>query len=128
MCGVSEGGRFAVVMVVDIFHSARQRYYLLHQADHAAILAGCRQMLVELSDQPSDGEDKIRMEVISDPTSDPRVPEVLRTLKPAHICVFDHCVRIEMHGGFDHYGLVGYAEGEEPQGGELIPGLCYYSE
>ena len=36
--------------------------------------------------------------------SDPRVPPLLRSLSPQYIAADSNSVRMEFHGGFDHYG------------------------
>lgn|SRR5688572_12276653 len=36
--------------------------------------------------------------------SDPRVPALLRSLSPRYLTADSNSVRLEFHGGFDHYG------------------------
>ena len=36
--------------------------------------------------------------------SDPRVPTLLRSLSPRYLTADSNSVRLEFHGGFDHYG------------------------
>jgi hypothetical protein len=36
---------------------------------------------------------------------DPSIPRAIREIRPRYIVIHEHDLRIEMHGGFDHYGL-----------------------
>lgn len=57
---------------------------------------------------------------------DPSVPEPLRALKARHVMFQDNCLRLEFHGGSDHFGLA-----FQPHAPELLTGqwdLVYYGE
>ena len=60
---------------------------------------------------------------------DPRLPAILRGLGTSYVSVSEEVVHVELHGGFDHYGVNAFAEGVEGGGGrKLIEGLWYYTE
>ena len=65
---------------------------------------------------------------------DPRVPTAIRNLHPRDIDARDTEVSLELHGGFDHYGVIAYSATNVPSADrlygplELIPGLFYYDE
>ena len=67
---------------------------------------------------------------IADPARDPRVPMIIRELGPSYMAISSQQLRVELHGGFDHYGFVAYAEGVNAgdDWGRLIDGLVYYTE
>lgn len=65
-----------------------------------------------------------------DPIGDPRIPKLIRELRPAHVNVFDDHIQTEFAGGFEHYGAYAYREGTPARfgGRELIEGLWYYTD
>lgn len=65
----------------------------------------------------------------SESEHDIRVPLAIRELGPCHIFITSEQVTVELHGGFEHYGFIAYAEGvdsDDPHN-ELIDGLHFYS-
>lgn len=100
------------------------RQKVLHDLDHPAILAAARDLLQESRERHAD-QRGFRFE-----GADPRLPEAIRRADAASVYVDDESVRIEFHGGFDHYGFLVYADGAtvHPGSREVIPGLHYYSE
>jgi hypothetical protein len=68
-------------------------------------------------------------------SKDPRVPAVISALQPRDIIASDAQVHLELHGGFDHYGVIALSEqaaSSQTNGFsgpfQLIPGLWYYDE
>lgn len=63
------------------------------------------------------------------PIDDPRIPQLIRDLRPRHVNVGEDHVQIEFAGGFEHYGLFAYRKGTpERFGKRVIEGLTYYSD
>jgi hypothetical protein len=67
--------------------------------------------------------------------NDPKIPSPIAALKPGDIIATGSDVRLELHGGFQHYGVIALGEQFEinQTSGyvgrfELIPGLWYYDE
>ncbi len=61
--------------------------------------------------------------------NDPALPAAIKALKPSSIIIETHSVRIEMGGGFFHYGVIAYPPGIRGHGlKELTPGLWYYAD
>jgi len=108
-----------VGIAVDIYHSKRERHRLLHETDHRALLAASRQLMRDYGIQH-----------IADPANDPRVPLIIRELGPSYMDISAQQVRVELHGGFDHYGFIAYPEGADTGDGwgKLTDGLFYYTE
>jgi hypothetical protein len=104
---------------VDVYNSHRERQRLLHETDHYALLAASRKLMREHA-----GEEMAKTD------QDPRVPRVIREPGPSYMSISTDQLRVELHGGFDHYGFIalpdGVDRGEEP--GRLIDGLYYYSD
>jgi hypothetical protein len=106
-------------IAVDVYRSNRERERLLHETDHQALLAACRVLMRDYAGQH-----------FADPAQDPRVPRIIRELGPSYMDVSAEEVRVELHGGFDHYGFIAFADGVDPgdRPGKLIDGLVYYTE
>jgi hypothetical protein len=113
---------------------------LLLRSDHGAVLAACREIMEKQGTyrvNPSVGgggsaEDRRRRS--PDPT-DPRIPEVIRSLGPSSIQVESDRVVVEMGGGFYHYGFVALSEescasweNKNPGAREVRRCLWYYAE
>jgi hypothetical protein len=61
--------------------------------------------------------------------SDTSLPKAIRELHPTWITTDKDRVRVELHGGFDHYGVLAFPKGVEGDGTKkLIDGLWYYSD
>jgi hypothetical protein len=96
-----------------------ERHYVIHHADHKAILAACRELMEKCPDDTP-----------WDPMRDGgSLPEAILALKPVDIDVTKEYVGIELHGGHVHYGVIAYAKGTEKGGTKkLIDGLWYYED
>lgn len=128
---------FGIWAWLDVRHSNQERVQLLYRTDDAALLAACREVITNRHTFARDrdwhgteGSD----ESFIDP-KDPRVPAVISVLQPRDIIASDTQVHLELHGGFDHYGVVALSEeaARSQTNGfsgpfELIPGLWYYDE
>ena len=108
-----------VAIPIDVYRSHRQRQRLLHQTDHHALLAASRELMKNHA-----GQD------IAQPDQDPRVPLIIRELGPSYMGISSEQLRVELHGGFDHYGFIALANdaNAEDRGSKLVDGLYYYSE
>ena len=86
-----------------------QERLLLH-TDHRAVADACALVLKDVKRYEGRSWD------------DPSFPAVLRDIRPSHLIIYDREVRIEMHGGFDHYGF------HFRQGSPATWDLWYYTE
>ena len=114
----------------------RNRVSLLYETDHQALLNTCR----ELSAMVSKGELKPGEYYLHGSERHPaasRFPKPILELAPTYVYIDENDCRrvmVEMHGGFDHFGVEAYAEDYkkpsyfEYRDKELIPGLWYYDE
>jgi hypothetical protein len=128
---------FGIAAWRDVRHSNQERVQLLYRTDHVALLAACREVMTNRHTFTRDkdwhgteGSD----ESFIDP-KDPRVPAVISALQPRDVIASDTQVHLELHGGFDHYGVIALSEEEARSQTnsfagpfELIPGLWYYDE
>jgi len=121
----------------DVHRSNRARVQLLYRTDHVALLAACRAVMTNrhkfARDPKWHGADDPQQSFI-DPR-DTKVPAVIVGLKPRDIIASDGKLELELHGGFDHYGVIALSEQAartETNGFSgpfrLIPGLWYYDE
>ena len=97
------------------------------QFDHVAILDAARKMLDAVPANTGFGWTSNP----GNPIDDPRIPKLIRDLRPTHVNVHEDHVRIEFGSGpDDHYGLFAYRKGTpDPfRGTTLIDGLTYYSD
>lgn len=108
-----------IAIAVDVFNSKRKRHRFLHETDHQALLMASRQLIRDYAGQQ-----------ISEPANDPRVPLIIRGLVPSYMDISAEQLRVELHGGFDHYGFFAYPEGANigDKRGKLIDGLFFYSD
>jgi hypothetical protein len=104
---------------IDVYRSHRQRQRLLHETDHQALLAASRKLMKKHA-----GQD------IAQPDQDPRVPRIIRELGPSYMGISSEQLRVELHGGFDHYGFIAFATDADTEGhgSKLVDGLYYYTE
>jgi hypothetical protein len=77
----------------DALSSAKQKRALQTRSDYPQITTAC----VTLA-HTMDREDTLIR------PADPRVPALLRSLSPRYISASTNYVRLEFHGGFEHYG------------------------
>jgi hypothetical protein len=120
---------------VAVWQSNRERAQLLYRTDHKALLTACRAIIKNRQsfarDQDWNGPQD-REESFIDP-HDPKVPADIARLKPRDIIASDDQVKLELHGGFDHYGVIAESESARHSASdglsgpfELVPGLWYY--
>ena len=104
---------------IDVYRSHRQRQRLLHETDHHALLAASRELMKKYA-----GQD------IAQPDQDPRVPRIIRELGPSYMGISSEQLRVELHGGFDHYGFIAFAKDADAENrwSKLVDGLYYYTE
>jgi hypothetical protein len=104
---------------LDVYRSHRQRQRLLHETDHRELLAASRELMKKHA-----GQD------IAQPDQDPRVPRIIRELGPSYMGISSEQLRVELHGGFDHYGFIAFAKDADAENrwSKLVDGLYYYTE
>lgn len=96
--------------------------YRVRCADPRAILAACREMIAARetygprSKELEDGD--VALDFRDNRTMDPKIPKIIRNLKPAMIWIDKDAVILQFVMGFAHYGLTGYAPGADPGGGD----------
>ncbi len=128
------------VLVISLLAGCNnKRRHLLCEVDHQALLKACREVLSLAAKgklQPG------RRYNIGWSPRDPAAlsfPKAILDLAPSYVWILqvDSSVylNIEMHGGFDHFGVFAYPEDfKEPSGGfnygdrKLIDGLWYHDE
>ena len=86
-------GLFILPFVYEGFHSVGQQRALLNRTDYPQIVAAC----ITIARATTNDSAIIR-------PSDPGVPALVRALSPRFIIASSNLVRMEFHGGFDHYG------------------------
>jgi hypothetical protein len=111
-----------------------KRRHLLSEVDHQALLKACREVLaLELQV----GRYKIGQSPRHPAVS--RFPKAILDLAPSYVRIEQtngsSYLALEMHGGFDHFGVYAYPEDfKEPHASfrygdrKLIDGLWYYDE
>lgn len=111
---MSPSFRLFVSIPVDIVHSARIRKNLPDYPHLDLLLKECRMLVAEYPGESIEAGDKRLGWVFGDVGAQYVVTE------------HDHAL-VVLHGGFDHYGLLAYAEGVEGYGTrKLIDGLWFY--
>jgi FMN phosphatase YigB (HAD superfamily) len=117
---------------------------LLYRTDHQALLEACRESIRRFNEGAfSTGAVRIMSEDLLAHAQPPvdrekyakdlkQIPEIVLSLEPINIVFGKDRVTIVFMGGFDHAGVVAYANDKEalPRGDdmELIPGLRYYDD
>lgn len=123
--------------VLDGWRSNHQRARLLFQTDHRALLAACRQVMTNrhafARDMDWHGPND-PTESLIDP-KDSKIPRPIASLHPRDVIARDSEVDLELHGGFDHYGVIALSEQAAHDATnrfsgliELVSGLWYYDE
>ncbi len=107
------------------------RVQLLYRTDYAALLAACRDVMVNrhtFRNWDDRGWEDI------DP-KDPKVPAAITALQPRSIGVSDNTVVLGLHGGFDRYDVIAVSESTLASSTngmsddlQLIPGLWLNDE
>ncbi len=122
---------------LDGWRSNHERARLLFQTDHRALLAACRQVMTNrhafARDMDWHGPND-PTESLIDP-KDPKIPRPIASLHPRDVIARDSEVHLELHGGFDHYGVIALSEQAAHDATnrfsgpiELVSGLWYYDE
>ena len=137
-------GLLASPFLAIVFHAAldgwrsnRERAHLLFQTDHQALLAACRQIMTNRHAFARD----MNWHGPEDPDEsfiypkDPKIPRPVAILNPRDVIATDSEVHLELHGGFDHYGVIALSEKAAHDATnrfsgpiELISGLWYYDD
>jgi len=112
----------------------RMRERILCKTDHQALLEACREVLNQGDLDPG------RKYKVRNAQHDPEVsqfPKPILDLAPNYLLIEDIAgnLRLEMHGGTDHFGVRAYPKdfrkpfpSYEYADKELIPGLWYYDD
>ena len=112
------------------------RHRFLHQVEHQALLAACRELLRQDRIDHPRPERRERADISRDPT-DPTIPKAIRQLAPDRITVDEEYVRLTFFpGGYHHIDIVGFRGGPDEakwatligEGRRLLPGLWYYED
>jgi hypothetical protein len=144
LCGIAVGLLAAPFIVIfcgpglDVWRSNHERAQLLFRTDHRALLAACRQVMTNRHAFARDIDwhgPQDPAESLIDP-KDPKIPRPIASLHPRDVFAKDSEVHLELHGGFDHYGVIALSEQAAHDAAtnrfsgpiELIPGLWYYDE
>ena len=104
---------------------------ILYHPNHQAILNACAQIHANARSfrRNPDWHNMAPNDFSKPDPSDPGIPSIIKTLKPAYIDIDTNFVRLEMGGGFYHYGIEAFFNGAAGQGTKrLVPGLWYYAE
>jgi hypothetical protein len=119
-----------------VHQAQHRRVMLLCDPDHQALLKAGREILSEIPKDRfhphSDGG--IDSGIFSVPEGI-QIPQAIKDLKSGYVVDYDGYLRIEMHGGMDHFGVKIYPEDfKKPDDyfeygdRELLPGLWYYDD
>lgn len=113
-----------------------KRHKLLRDTDHEAVLKACREVLENMPawGLKVGGKYNVRWTPRSPEAS--KFPKAILDLAPVQVRIpFEGCLMVEMHGGFDHFGLLAYSKSfKEPYPGfkygarEVVEGLWYYDD
>ena len=128
--------------VIEIFwdhliHQAqRRRVLLLCNTDHQALLKAGREILNQIpKDRLNPQPDGTKLMGSFNVPEGIQIPQEIKDLRSGCVIDYDGYLRMEMHGGMDHFGVKIYPEDfKEPDvyftygDRELLPGLWYYDE
>jgi hypothetical protein len=87
------GGWIILIEADQWFKIIPEQRRLLHSTDHRAVADACALILKDVKRYQGKSWD------------DASFPAVIRDIRPSHVIIYDREIRIEMHGGFDHYGF-----------------------
>jgi hypothetical protein len=137
-------GQMSAIMSKTMDELAVKKQRLLYRTDHQALLEACRESIRRFNEGAfSTGAVRIMSEDLLAHAQPPvdrekyakdlkQIPEIVLSLEPINIVFGKDRVTIVFMGGFDHAGVVAYANDKEalPRGDdmELIPGLRYYDD
>jgi hypothetical protein len=89
-----------------------RRYNLLQRTDHSELLAACRQVITTFAGVHREAQHPfVRACLRSSCANDARIPEAIRRLDPTEIAVSPDAVRVELWGGFAHFGFEAVRDG-----------------
>lgn len=133
-CSLLAIGGFTAWFVLGSSYEITQRERLiLYKVNPNAVLAACAQIRArralfrgnpDWNPPPPKGGDT------PDP-ADPQMPALIATFRPCTISILPEGVRIELGGGFNHYGLAEQLPGAPKPAfavKQLVPGLWFYAE
>jgi hypothetical protein len=112
----------AVLMLAAVGGCNAKRHELLCDTDHEAVLRACGEVLENASawGLKVGGRYSVRWTPRSPEAS--KFPKAILNLAPAYVHMpYEGCIVLEMHGGFDHFGLRAYSKSFK----ELYPGFKY---
>ena len=127
--------RFIRYLQIEGKKSQQRQVRLLSETDHPALLEACREVSQRVT---AGGLAPVRYFVRWKP--DPEIswfPQLILDLEPTRVDIdSDGCVRLEMHGGYHHFGVVAYPEDYYKESfsnfhygdRKLIDGLWYYDD
>ena len=131
---LTPGGKFLRLMKTAVKEEKQRKVHLLSETDHQALLEACR----ELSGRVSAGDLEANNYLFRyKPHPETlRFPQLILDLEPMRISIkSDRSIRVEMHGGYHHYGVIAYPENfEKPSHSfkygdkKIIDGLWYYED
>ena len=128
----------AVVVIGLLAGCNNKRRHLLCEVDHQALLKACREVLaLAAKGKLQPGKYNIGWNPCHPAVSG--FPKAILDLAPSYVWILEVngsvYLNIEMHGGFDHFGVFAYPEDfKEPSPGfyhgdrKLIDGLWYHDE
>jgi hypothetical protein len=118
-----------VVLALPTIRAEWRRHSLLHWTDHTARGTACREVITAFAATPREPDYPwIRVCVRPHCQSDVRLPEVVRGLDPTEVSVAPDRLRVELGGGFRHYGIEAVSSSAR-QGGKgtvLSDGVWFY--
>jgi len=125
---------WTTITVRDVSDAKNRLVILLYKTDHYELLRACR----ELASKYKLGDLESRRYDVGWWEGDPKArsfPEAILAIHPSYIEIYETGrIRVEMVGGYVHFGVVAYPEGYQKAGyeqlgnKELIPGLWYYDD
>lgn len=112
-------------------HAKQHQQQLLYETDHTELLAACQTVLSNPNAYPADPNwmgTPLPGYCFIDPKSS-TLPPIIHKLDAGTILAGAGELKIELGGGFEHYGVVATPAGPPPLAmKQLVPGLWYYSE
>lgn len=118
------------------YRAQQRRILLLCNTDNQALLKAGREILSKIpKDRFHPHTDGGRNVGIFNVPEGIQIPQAIKDLKGGFVVNYDGYLKIEMHGGMDHFGVKIYPEDfKKPYDSfeygnrELLPGLWYYDD
>lgn len=131
---LTPGGKFLRFMKTEIKEEQQRKVRLLSETDHQALLEACRELSGRVSAGDLEPGGYLFRYKPHPETS--RFPQLILDLEPMRISIkSDGSIRVGMHGGYHHYGVIAYPENfEKPSHSfkygdkKIIDGLWYYED